>query len=287
MLSSVFAETNADGDRPWLLKTLKIGMVNVPGSLTDKFKAAKEAGFAGIELNAPGFDIEEANAAAKASGLTIDGTVNANHWNVRHTDPDPEVRAKALQHLREGLAATAAVGADTMLLVPGHGKDGSDEEVYQRAVENIRQALPDAEKHGVKILIENVWNDFLYDHEGGSDQTAGAMAKFIDAFDSPWVGAQFDIGNHWKYGDPAEWIRTLDKRIVKLDIKGFSRQSGNFTKITEGDIDWASVRDALHDIGYTGWVAAEVGGGGVERLREVSQNMEEALHCSQSVAGAS
>lgn len=270
--------------RPWLRKTLKIGMVQVPGSLTDKFAAAKEAGFAGIELNAPGFDVDEANAAAEATGLIIDGTVGADHWQVRHSDPDPQVRAEALKSLREGIEATARVGAGTLLLVPGHGKDGSPDEVYERSMANIRQALPLAQRYGVQILIENVWNHFLYDHDGGSDQTAEALAGYVDAFESPWVGVQFDIGNHWKYGDPAGWIRTLDQRIKKLDIKGFSRAEGEFTKITEGDIDWSSVREALREIGFTGWVAAEVSGGGPERLAEVSRHMEEALHCSESLS---
>ena len=88
---------------------------------------------------------------------------------------------------------------------------------------------------------------------------------------------QYDIGNHWKYGDPAEWIRTLGKRIVKLDVKGFSREKSQFTKIGEGDIRWDEVRQSLADINYTGWVAAEVGGGGAERLTEVSTNMDKAF----------
>lgn len=276
------ADGPASNDQPWLRKTLKVGMVRVGGTLAEKFQAAKAAGFAGIELNAPGFDVAEANEASKQTGLIIDGTVGADHWSVRHSDPDPAVRGQALKSLRDGIAATAAVGADTLLLVPAHGKDGTPEEVYERASANIRQALPDAERHGVKILIENVWNHFLYDHQGGSDQSADALAAFVDEFDSPWVGVQFDIGNHWKYGDAADWIRTLDHRIKKLDVKGFSRQQDKFTNITEGDIEWASVREALQQIGFTGWVAAEVGGGGPERLAEVAEHMEEALHCSQS-----
>jgi hexulose-6-phosphate isomerase len=110
------------------------------------------------------------------------------------------------------------------------------------------------------------------------------LAKFIDEFDSPWVGLQYDIGNHWKYGDPAEWIRTLGKRIQKLDIKGFSRPAGKFTKITEGDIDWPSVEKALHDISFTGWLAAEVKGGDLQRLKEVNEHLEESLHCSKSLS---
>jgi L-ribulose-5-phosphate 3-epimerase len=276
-------EQAAAGDqRPWLLKTLKIGMIRVEGTLTDKFKAAKEAGFDGVELNVPGINVDQANEAAAASGLIIDGTVGSYHWKIRHSDPDPAVRADALARLKAGIVETAAVGADTMLLVPAHGNDGSDAEVYERSMASIREALPVAEKHGVSILIENVWNHFLYDHSGGSDQSADKLAQFIDAFESPWVGVQFDIGNHWKYGDAAQWIRTLDKRIKKLDIKGFSREADKFTKVTEGDIDWPSVEQALRDIGFTGWLAAEVGGGDLERLKEVSNNLEKALNCSKS-----
>lgn len=282
-----WAETagSASGS-PWLRKTLKIGMINSEGSLTDKFKLAKEAGFEGVELSVPGAEIEAARAASEASGLIIDGTVGGYHWQERHSDPDAAVRAVALEKLKAGLRETAALGADTMLLVPAHGKDGSDAEVYERAMAAINAALPVAEETKVSILIENVWNDFLYDHEGGNDQSAEKLAKFVDAFQSPLVGVQFDIGNHWKYGDPAAWIRTLGNRIKKLDIKGFSREKDAFTKITEGDIDWPSVKLALRETGFTGWIAAEVGGGGLDRLKEIEANMETALQCNESVASA-
>ena len=60
-------------------------------------------------------------------------------------------------------------------------------------------------------------------------------------------------------------------------MKGFSREQSKFTKIGEGDIRWDEVRQALTDINYTGWVAAEVGGGNAERLAEVSANMDKAF----------
>ena len=34
-----------------LYKTLKIGMIKIEASLIDKFKAAREAGFMGVEMN--------------------------------------------------------------------------------------------------------------------------------------------------------------------------------------------------------------------------------------------
>ena len=260
-----------------LYKTLKIGMVNVEGSLVDKFNAAKEAGFHGIEMNAPGMDVEETKRAIAETGLPVDGTVNSTHWQVRHTDPDAAVRAKALESLKDAIRMTHAVGGNTALLVVGHGKDGPEEEIWKRSIDNISQALPLASELGVYIAIENVWNQFLYDHDGDSTQSAAKFVKFVDELNSPWVGMQFDIGNHWKYGSMGDWIRQLGRRIAKLDLKGFSRKDNKFTKIGEGDIDWADVRKALLEINYIGWAAAEVGGGDLNRLKEISANMDVAF----------
>jgi len=258
-------------------KTLKIGMVKGGANLTEKFVIARDAGFDGIELNAPGYEIEEARKAVKETGLPIDGTVCADHWSVRHSDPDAAVRKAALDTLLKALEDTHAVGGHSVLLVVGHGKDGSEPEVRQRSVENIAKAIPLASRLGVSIAVENVWNEFGYDHAGDSNQTAEGYVSYIDAFNSPWVGMQFDIGNHWKYGATGDWIRQLGKRIVKLDVKGFSRKENQFTPIEAGDIDYADVKKALLEINFHGWCAAEVGGGDLDYLRGVSNAMDEAF----------
>ncbi|MEL7498560.1 MAG: sugar phosphate isomerase/epimerase family protein [Planctomycetota bacterium] len=260
-----------------IFKTLKINMVKVPGTLTDKFNAAKAAGFAGIEMNSPGMDVEATRKAIEESGLPVDGTVCSTHWNVRHSSPDAKVRQQALADLQTAIRDTHAVDGNTALLVIGHGQDGPEEEIWKRSMENIAKALPLCAELGVYIAIENVWNHFLYDHKGDAGQTADRFVKYVDELNSPWVGMQFDIGNHWKYGSMGDWIRQLGKRIVKLDLKGFSRAKNKFTKIGEGDLDWADVRKALSEINYVGWAAAEVGGGDMNRLKEISANMDKAF----------
>jgi len=277
-LSAFGAEEPSDSLKERLYKTLKIGMVKSSGSLTEKYKMAKAAGFAAIEMNAPGMDIAETKKAILESGLPVDGTVNPTHWVTRHSDPDPEVRARALESLKTAIRDTHAVGGHTVLLVVGHGKDGTEQEVWNRSVENIAKAIPVAAEYGVPIAFENVWNQFLYDHDGDSNQTADKWKKYVDEFNSPFVGMQFDIGNHWKYGSMGDWIRTLGKRIIKLDVKGFSREKNSFTKIGEGDLDFADVRKALIEINFYGYCAAEVGGGGADRLKEISDNMDRAFN---------
>ena len=44
-----------------------------------------------------------------------------------------------------------------------------------------------------------------------------------------------------------------------------------------GDCDWPSVMAALDAIGYHGWATAEVPGGGLEELKDISQRMDRAF----------
>ena len=257
-----------------LYKTLKFKMIKVEGSVTDKLKAAKEAGFVGVEMDSPGIDIQATRRAIRESGIPVDGSVCGTHWKIRHSSPDRETRAQALRDLKTAIRQTRAVGGHTVLLVPGKGEDGPEEVIWERSVKNIKRAVPLAAQLGVAIVLENVWNQFLYDHEGDSNQTAEKLARYVDTFNSPWVGMQFDIGNHWKYGPTGDWIRTLGKRIIKLDVKGFSRKADKFTAIGEGDVDFADVRKALHEINYYGWVAAEVKGGDLNALKTISNQMD-------------
>ncbi|RLS30818.1 MAG: sugar phosphate isomerase/epimerase [Planctomycetota bacterium] len=266
--------TGADGLKGRLWKTLKIGMVNVPGSLTDKFQAVKAAGFEGIEMDAPGMNVEETRIAIAESGLPVDGTVNSTHWQIRHTDASPEVRAKALESLTTAIRDTHAVGGHSVLLVVGHGKDGTKEEVWKRSIDNISLAVPVAAQLGIQIVIENVWNHFHYNHEGDHTQSADQYVKYVDELNSPWVGMQFDIGNHWKFGSMGDWIRQLGKRVFKLDIKGYNRAEDTWARIAEGDIDYADVRKALKEINFYGWCAAEVGGGDAQELKRISDEMD-------------
>ena len=57
--------------------------------------------------------------------------------------------------------------------------------------------------------------------------------------------------------DPAEdWVRTLGRRIVKLDIKVWGQKNG-FCRLGEGDVNWPEVQKALVKIGFSGWATRE------------------------------
>ena len=264
------ADDHPIGRKIW--KSLKWNMIRTPGSTLEHFQMLKDVGYDGVEIDSPGgVDIQEAIEASRQTGLPIEGVVNATHWKVRHSDPDPEVRAQALQNMQTALRDAQRVGADSVLLVPGKVTDPQREnhdQVWQRSIADIHKLLPLAESLRIHILIENVGNGFCESPE--------LLAQYIDEIDSPWVGVHYDIGNHIWASPPADWIRVLGPRIRKLDAKDRTRAREE-REIGEGDAGWADVRKALKEIGYQGWIAAEVRGGDRQRLAEVLARMDQVL----------
>lgn len=270
-------EQSAPQRKP-VFKSLKFGMIQENLSILDKFKLVQDIGYDGVELDSPGGqDKKECLEASQKTGLPVHGVVDSRHWRVRATESDTKRRQQCLNDLRTAIKESHFCGGSSVLFVPGHGNDGPESEIIPRAIEVIQQALPFAAKLGVKILIENVWNRMFYDHDGKPEQTAERYAAFIDACNSPWVGAYFDIGNHHKYGRPQAWIRTLGKRIVKIDVKGYSRDTNNWSAIGDGTITWPAVRGALDEITFTGWCTAEVGGGDRKRLADILARLNRVL----------
>ena len=260
-------------------KAVKYDMVDVEGSVQDKFMLLAELGFDGVEMGSPNDLIqEEVVAASRTVGLPIHGVVDMVHWNKTLSDPDPAIREEGLEGLRIALNDAAAYGASTVLLVPAVVQENvSYDDAWQRSQAEIRKVLPEAQSLGVRIAIENVWNNFL--------MSPLEFVRYIDEFESDWIGAYFDIGNVVTFGWPEHWIRILGDRILKLDVKEFSRQKRNEegmyagfrVPLGEGDVNWPAVRKTLTEIGYTGWATAEIPGGGRERLEEIAGRMDRVL----------
>lgn len=263
--------------RPIARISLKWGMVEEPGlSILDKFLLLADLGYDGVELDAPNdLPLREVIEARDRSGLAIPGVINSVHWKAPLTDPDAAVRQAGIDGMRKALDNAREYGASTVLLVPGVvNATTSYSEAYARAQDGIRLVLDHADKTGISIGIENVWNDFLL--------SPLEAARFIDELNHPRLGWYFDVGNVLRYGRPAHWIEALGKRIVKVDVKEYSLERMNTlgpwkgfdVEIGDGDCDWATVNRALAAAGYSGWASAEVPGGDRKRLAEIKARMD-------------
>ena len=226
----------------------------------------KDLGFDGIEGSAPGLQVEPMKQACQKIDLPMHGVVYNKHWKVRLSDPDPKVREESRKGLAQAMKDSKGVGGTSVLLVPGRvkGEKETHKQVWSRSIEQIRKLIPLAKELQVHILIETVWNGFCYKPEEFRD--------YIDAIDSPWVKAYYDIGNMQKFAPSHEWIRILGKRTLKLDVKDWGSKNG-FCPLGQGDVDWKKVRNELEKIEFTGWATREGNDGGVEKTAQLMDDL--------------
>ena len=279
-----FSLTGRLSAAPWKT-TLHKALIGVPGEKV--FAAWKAAGFEGMESTKWQALPREALAARKMAedqGMRIHSVLFG--WG--KFNEGEAALSEDVTKMEIALRAAENYGAETVLFVPcriggmpvpqpreldvrfdkttGHltqvvAKDNARFEKYIQAHNHavdasrigVKRLIPTAEKTGVVVALENVWNNLWL--------TPALFANFVASFDSPWVKAYFDIGNHVKFAPPQDWIRALGKLVVKCHVKDFKLSAGgnggDFCEIREGSVDWPAVRKALDEIGYNGWLTIE------------------------------
>ena len=234
----------AAGAAPWKT-TLHKAMIGVPSK--QLLKSWKAAGFEGMESTA--WEVSPAEtAAARKTAESLGMRIHSVMFGWGNLNRGEAAMADGVKKMETALRAARAYGADTVLFVPcridgmaipsawefdirfdestGHLTQvvAGDNTKYQKYIEahnrandasreGVKRLIPTAEKAGVRITIENVWNNLWVKPE--------LHANFVASFQSPWVRAHFDIGNHVKYARPQDWIRTLGNLLAKCHVKDF------------------------------------------------------------------
>ncbi|MFK8114193.1 MAG: TIM barrel protein [Rubripirellula sp.] len=246
-------------------KAVKGHMVIGDMPMDDKFRLVRDLGFDGIEVRAKleSKDKQLVRSYAEArekTELPIHGLIHSNN-------PD----------LIGAIDQAKMLGANSILHVVRYDQSIPYMQNYKETQDIIRKAIDHAEKHGVMLLLENVWASFLIEPLG--------MARYIDELESPMVGSYFDVGNVVRWGWPQHWIEVLGKRVKKLDIKEYDlkmamnegMRKGFSPPLGGGSIQWEKVRSELAAIEYEGWATAEVKGGDETRLKEIAEQMDKVL----------
>jgi hexulose-6-phosphate isomerase len=214
-------------------------------------------------------EAEEIKKASDTAGLPVHSVMNMAHWKYPLSSADPAVVAESRKGMETSLRNAHLWGAKTVLLVPAVvNPQTSYKDAWTRSVAEIKKLIPLAARLKVIIAVEEVWNKFLL--------SPLEFANYVDQFKSPWVRAYFDVGNVAISGYPQDWIRTLNKRIVKLHLKDFrfQKRTAEFVPLREGEIDWKEVHKALGEIGYNGSATVELPSGDEAYLREVSHRVD-------------
>ena len=254
-----------------------INMWSLPASwatweqLPATFGRVKAMGFEGLELS---FDPEgpvglsstademaTLRRAADTAGIVLTSIATGAFWMHNFGQDDAASRATARSYAVKMLELGQALGVKNLLVVPGsvdiffrpEEPVMSYDVVMERVVDAMKCLIPDCERTGVKIAMENVWNKFF--------MSPLEMRNVIDGIGSPYIGAYFDVGNVLRTGYPEQWIRILGKRIFSVHLKDYRTSVGTadgFVDLLEGDVNWPEVMAALKEIGYDGALIAEM-----------------------------
>lgn len=233
--------------------------------LKDRMQLAKDAGYEAIELTleGPGAEINMNTTAAEIKqikqmadkmGLQTPTFATGLYWSEPMILDGGKINKTGLDICKKSLQIAKAIGATTALTIPCTVTPGLPYDMaYEKSVAVLKKLAPAAEKAGVSIGVEYVWNKFLL--------SPLEFRSFLDEIGSPMVKAYFDVGNVMASGYPDQWIRILGDRISAIHFKDFKRSIADldgFVDLLEGDVPWDAVMQALRAIKYDGAVTAEM-----------------------------
>jgi hexulose-6-phosphate isomerase len=159
----------------------------------------------------------------------------------------------AIDETRRGLEVAAAMGIGCTLHTLGRlNPDLYYDDAYQNGINSLREIAKTAERVGVTLAVEFVWNGFLF--------SPLEMRRFLDEIDSERIGFYFDPGNMAVFHFPHHWVRIVGPHLKMVHLKDWkgSALDGGWPPLLEGNVDYAAMNRELRALGYDGPMISEV-----------------------------
>lgn len=225
------------------------------------FRQASEADYETVELCIGGkcplqLDnwqtcVPEINELSAQYHLPVSSVV---HWqcmgNLLASGDEQKI---SIEQTCRGLEIGQKLGAKSSLHTLGYiTEDLYYDEAYENAVFALKEIAKTAEKTGVSLAVEFVWNGFLF--------SPLEMKRFLEDVGSSSVGFYFDPGNMAVFQHPHHWARILGKHIKMVHMKDWKGNAlnGTWPALLQGSIPFHKVMQELRNAGYCGPLINEV-----------------------------
>jgi len=247
---------------------MKVGLTQLitpkEWSFADLVKRAKAAGYEALEvtpregseitLDTPEKELGALSRLAAEEDVEITSLCGSGGRPANLMTDDEDARRAGVETTKAMLRAAKALGADTILHTLG-GRPTPElyyHVAYANALRSLQELAPFAEKIGVNIAVEYVWNGFL--------TSPLEMAQFLDQVGSPRVGFYFDPGNMRIFHHSEHWARICGRHIKKAHVKDFSWENHlvQWPPLLEGQVNFPAVMKELRSAGYDDALISEV-----------------------------
>lgn len=207
------------------------------------------------------------------------------------TIPDPAGRAREVEKEIASIRMSAELGAQYCRVLSGQRrKTITREEGLGYVVDSIEACLPEAQRLGITLILENHYKDDFWT-EPEFAQMMDVFVELVNRIDSPWFGVNFDPSNAIAAGEePLELLEKVKHRVVTMHasdrylangtIEDLRREEGgsagyvSFFKhgvIGKGLNDYDAIFSTLKNVGFDGWISIEDGIDGMEQMHESAE----------------
>jgi len=221
-------------------------------------------GYDGVELairDPKLVDPDELERVVRAFGLAVPAIGTGQAWGeegLSYTDPDPEVRAAAIERTKSHIPLAARLGAAwgepgrTVIIIGllrGIIKPGVDHALAMEwLVGALQECCAAAQPHGVRIALEP-----LNRYETSLIANVAEGMDLIERVGTDNMGLLLDTF-HMNIEEPVieDSIRVAGDRIFHFHVADSNRWHPG-----AGHLDFTSILDALFATGYQGFVSGE------------------------------
>ena len=225
--------------------------------------------------------------AVEATGMVIPMMCASPDFTI----PDAAGRKKEVEKEIASIRMSAELGAQYCRVLSGQRrKTITREEGLGYVVESIEACLPEAERLGITLILENHYKDDFWT-EPEFAQMMDVFVELVGRIDSPWFGVNFDPSNAIAAGEePLELLEKVKHRVVTMHasdrylangpIEDLRAQEGgtagyvSFFKhgvIGKGLNDYDAIFATLKSVGFDGWISIEDGVDGMEQMHESAE----------------
>ena len=254
---------------------------------------ATELEIDGLEFYNDFADVQDPNnwpkirKAVEATGMVIPMMCASPDFTI----PDPGGRAREVEKEIASIRMSAQLGAQYCRVLSGQRrKTITREEGLGYVVDSIEACLPEAQRLGVTLILENHYKDDFWT-EPEFAQMMDVFVELVNRIDSPWFGVNFDPSNAIAAGEePLELLEKVKQRVVTMHasdrylangtIEDLRREEGgsagyvSFFKhgvIGKGLNDYDAIFSTLKGVGFDGWISIEDGVDGMDQMHESAE----------------
>jgi sugar phosphate isomerase/epimerase len=201
--------------------------------------------------------------------------------------PDAEFRRVEIEKEKNWIRMAAALGAGFCRVLSGQRRpELTREQGIELVAQSIEACLPEAERCGVTLIIENHYKDDFWSYPEFA-QKMDVFCELVERVRHPRFGVNYDPSNAFLAGDdPLELLERVKHRVVTMHasdrsliegtLEDLRREEGGAEgyakRLRHGEIgkglnDYDAIFGTLRAAGFDGWVSIEDGVDGMDQLR--------------------